>query len=468
MNSSAGAVDTVEFMASSFLSARSISRPGRSRVESPVSPVGCLVIVARACGSCAAAARSASGSTGCSGTSVRAPARCSCCAARRGSARPSLLEYVAEHATGCRLARAAGVQSEMELAFAALHQLCAPLLEGLGTLPRPQRDALEVAFGLREGEPPNRFLVAVASLGLLAEAAESRPLVCLIDDAQWLDRASAQVLAFVARRLLAEPIAMVFAVREPAGEDLIDLPELRRRGPDRRRGPRAARVGRCPGGSTSACATGSSPRRAATRSRCRSCRARVTAAQLAGGFGLPDARPLAGRIEQSFLERVQRASRGHAAAAPARRGRPARRRGAAAARGPAARDRRRGRPSGRGRRPARARPARGVPAPARALRRLPRREPSRAPRGPPRAGGGDRPRARSRPPRLAPRTGRGRSRRVRRRRDGRLRRPRPAPRRPRGRRRVPAAGDRADARPGRCAANAPWPPPRPSSTSPTR
>jgi hypothetical protein len=148
-----------------------------------------------------------------------------------------LLDYVAERSSGCRVARAAGVQAEMELAYAGLHHLCAPMLDGMRTLPAPQREALAVAFGLREGSAPDRFLVALAVLTLLAGAAEAQPLVCVVDDAQWLDRASAQVLAFVARRLLAERIAMVFAVRESgdavkgsepadAGE-LADLPQLR-------------------------------------------------------------------------------------------------------------------------------------------------------------------------------------------------------------------------------------------------
>src|SRR6185295_2012407 len=120
-----------------------------------------------------------------------------------GIGKTALLDYVAEQADGCRVVRVVGVQAEMELAFAGLHQLCAPLLDGLGTLPAPQAHALRVAFGTEEGGAPNRFLVAVAALGLLAEAAEAQPLVCLFDDAQWLDQASAQAVAFVARRLLA-------------------------------------------------------------------------------------------------------------------------------------------------------------------------------------------------------------------------------------------------------------------------
>src|SRR5262245_23061319 len=107
-----------------------------------------------------------------------------------GIGKTALLEYCAERATGCRVARAAGVQAEMELAYAGLHHLCAPMLDGVQALPGPQREALQVAFGLREGDAPDRFLVALAALSLLAEAAEDQPLVCLIDDAQWLDRAS--------------------------------------------------------------------------------------------------------------------------------------------------------------------------------------------------------------------------------------------------------------------------------------
>src|SRR3954469_10432023 len=144
-----------------------------------------------------------------------------------GVGKTALLEYTVERASGCRLVRAAGVESEMELAFAGLHQLCAPMLGGLDELPGPQQDALRVAFGLQEGATPDHFFVALAALSLLAEAAEAHPLVCLIDDVQWLDRASTQALSFVARRLLAERIAMVFAVRDPGHADgLAGLPEL--------------------------------------------------------------------------------------------------------------------------------------------------------------------------------------------------------------------------------------------------
>src|SRR5439155_20891335 len=121
--------------------------------------------------------------------------------------------------------RAAGGQSEMELASAGLQQLCASMLDRLEHLPAPQRDALGTAFGLVDGAPPDRFLVGLAALGLLSDVAEERPLLCVVDDAQWLDRASSQALAFVARRLQADSVALVFAVREPA-EELSGLPEL--------------------------------------------------------------------------------------------------------------------------------------------------------------------------------------------------------------------------------------------------
>ena len=142
-----------------------------------------------------------------------------------GVGKSALLEYAVESAGGLRVVRVAGVESEMELAFASLQQLCAPMLGRLPGLPGPQRDALSVAFGLSAGAVPDRFLVGLAVLSLLSEVAERQPLLCVIDDAQWLDRASAQVLAFVARRLLAEPVALVVAAREP-GQELRGLPEL--------------------------------------------------------------------------------------------------------------------------------------------------------------------------------------------------------------------------------------------------
>src|SRR6201987_1230219 len=127
-----------------------------------------------------------------------------------GVGKTVLLDYLAGRASGCRVARAAGVQSEMELAFAGLHQLCAPMLEHAESLPGPQREALTTAFGFSAAPPPDRFLVGLAVLGLLSETAGERPLVCLVDDQQWLDRASAQALGFAARRLEAQPGGLVF------------------------------------------------------------------------------------------------------------------------------------------------------------------------------------------------------------------------------------------------------------------
>ena len=142
-----------------------------------------------------------------------------------GVGKTALLDWAVESAAGLRVVRVAGVEWEMELAFAAVQQLCAPMLDQLEGLPDPQRAALGVAFGLTTGEAPDRFLVGLAVLSLVSGVAERQPLLCVIDDAHWLDRASAQALAFVARRLLAEPVALVFAAREP-GEELRGLPEL--------------------------------------------------------------------------------------------------------------------------------------------------------------------------------------------------------------------------------------------------
>lgn len=131
-----------------------------------------------------------------------------------GIGKTALLDHALDQASGFRLVRAAGVEAEQELAFAAVHQVCAPMLDRLTRLPVPQQRALGTAFGLSAGSPPDRFTVGLAVLGLFAEVARERPLLCVVDDAQWLDHASAQVLAFAARRLLAESVAMIFAVRE--------------------------------------------------------------------------------------------------------------------------------------------------------------------------------------------------------------------------------------------------------------
>src|SRR5437588_8293283 len=142
-----------------------------------------------------------------------------------GVGKTALVESVVGSASGFGVMRAVGVESEMELAFAALQQLCAPMLDRLDRLPLPQRDALGVAFGLRAGAAPDRFLVGLAVLSLFSDVAEEQPLVCVVDDAQWLDRASAQALVFVARRLLAESVALVFVTRE-AGDEFEGLPRL--------------------------------------------------------------------------------------------------------------------------------------------------------------------------------------------------------------------------------------------------
>lgn len=152
-----------------------------------------------------------------------------------GIGKTALMEFLLERAAGCRIGRAAGVESERELAYAGLHQLCGPFLERLDHLPAPQRDALGAAFGLRSGNPPDRFLMGLAVLTLLASVAEELPLICVVDDAQWLDQPSAQTLHFVARRLRVEHVAMVFAARDSDDEPaMAGLPELVLRGLTRR------------------------------------------------------------------------------------------------------------------------------------------------------------------------------------------------------------------------------------------
>ena len=146
-----------------------------------------------------------------------------------GIGKTALLQYLVESASDLTVLRAVGVESEMELAYASLHQLCAPLLDRLPRLPEPQRQALETVFGLSSGAAPDRFLVGLAVLSLLSEVAEERALLCVLDDAQWLDQASALTLAFVARRLQADPVGIVFSAREP-GEELRNLPQLEVKG----------------------------------------------------------------------------------------------------------------------------------------------------------------------------------------------------------------------------------------------
>ncbi|MDA0158852.1 LuxR C-terminal-related transcriptional regulator [Solirubrobacter ginsenosidimutans] len=220
-----------------------------------------------------------------------------------GIGKTALLEYLIAAAPDATVVRAVGVQSDMELAFASLHQLCGPLLHRLQGLPAPQREAMEIVFGLTAGEAPDRFFVGLAVLSLFSEVAEKRPLLCVVDDAQWLDQASALTLAFVARRLLAEPVAIVFAAREP-GEELLHVSELVVDGV-RNRDARALlnsavrfkldeRVR-----DRIIAETRGNPLALLELPR------GLTARQLAGGFGLVEAQGLAGRIEESFVRRVE-------------------------------------------------------------------------------------------------------------------------------------------------------------------
>jgi DNA-binding CsgD family transcriptional regulator len=228
-----------------------------------------------------------------------------------GVGKSALVEYLVQNAAGARVARAVGVESEMEMAFAGLHLLCAPMLGHLDRLPAPQRGALCVAFGLTAGSAPDRFLVGLAVLSLLAEVAEDQPLVCVVDDAQWLDRVSAQTLAFVGRRLLAERVALVFAVRGPTpglptvadADQLVGLPELTVSGlrdDDARALLESAVPGRLDERVRDRIVAESHGNPLALLELPRG----LTAAELAGGFVRPDAQPLAGRIEQSFLRRI--------------------------------------------------------------------------------------------------------------------------------------------------------------------
>src|SRR5450432_1759141 len=237
--------------------------------------------------------------------SVRAgPSRALVLRGDAGVGRIAKLEYLAQHPSGCAIAWAAGVESEMELAYAGLQQLCAPFLDRLESLPGPQRDALGTAFGLRDGDAPDRFLVGLAVLSLLSDIAEKRPLVCIVDDAQWLDAASAQALAFVARRLGAESVGLVFAVRELSGERHLEgLPELAVGGLDD--GDAQELLGTVLAGPLDervrdriVAETRGNPLALLELPRGR------TPAELAGGFGLSGGPAVPGRIEQSFRARL--------------------------------------------------------------------------------------------------------------------------------------------------------------------
>jgi DNA-binding CsgD family transcriptional regulator len=220
-----------------------------------------------------------------------------------GVGKSALLDYVAGHASGCRVVRATGVQSEMELAFAGLQQLCKPLLDHLDRLPGPQRGALQTAFGLSAGPAPDRFLVGLAVLSLLSDAAEERPLICLVDDEQWLDHASAQALGFAARRLEAESVGLVFAARQRSSHvaGLAELVVEGLREDDARAlldsvltGPLDPRVR-----DRIVAETWGNPLALLELP------SGLTPAELAGGFGFPGAAPISGRVEDSFRRRVQ-------------------------------------------------------------------------------------------------------------------------------------------------------------------
>jgi len=219
-----------------------------------------------------------------------------------GIGKTTLLDQAVERASGFQVARATGVESEMELPYAGLHQLCRPMLDRLALLPAPQQEAASSAFGLAGGRSPDRFLVGLAVLSLLSEASEQAPVLCVIDDAQWLDRASAQVLAFVARRLLAERVGLLFATRE-RNEDLQRLPELLVEGladADARallasvlllpldEGVRERIVAEAHGNPLALVEWSDF----------------LSPAELAGGFGLPALRAVSGRLEDGFRRRL--------------------------------------------------------------------------------------------------------------------------------------------------------------------
>jgi DNA-binding CsgD family transcriptional regulator len=221
-----------------------------------------------------------------------------------GIGKSALLDYAAERAERhFTVVRARGVESEMELPFAGVHQLCIPMLDLVDRLPEPQAEALRTAFGLRAGGVPDRFLVALAVLSLLAEASRERPLLCVVDDAQWLDGVSAQALAFVARRLLAEPVTMLFGVRDRSGE-LAGLPELELRG--LRNGAARALLGSVVQGRLDerirdriVAETSGNPLALLELPR------GLSAAELAGGFAVPSTTPLASHLEATFQQRLQ-------------------------------------------------------------------------------------------------------------------------------------------------------------------
>jgi DNA-binding CsgD family transcriptional regulator len=217
-----------------------------------------------------------------------------------GIGKTALLHYALRQASGCRTLQITGIETELELPFAALHQLCGPMLDDLSTLAAPQANAVRVAFGLSAGATPDRFAVGLAVLHLLAEAAAERPLVCVVDDAQWLDAPTAQVLGFVARRLLAEPVLMLFAVRETDDSHLFPrLPELTDED------ARLLLTGAVPGHLDEQvrdriiAETGGNPLGLLELPRA------MTASELAGGYLLPSLVPLSGQLHEGYVRRVR-------------------------------------------------------------------------------------------------------------------------------------------------------------------
>ena len=225
-----------------------------------------------------------------------------------GIGKSALLEYLSERASTCRVERVVGIESEMDLAFSGLHQLCASMLDNIDRLPDPQHVALATLFGLAAGPPPDQLLLGLSVLGLLVAVAEDGPLVCVVDDAQWLDHATERTLAFVARRLLAESIALVFAVRDPAAPDALEgLPELRVEGLAHEEAlalldtvitvPFDARVRE-----RVVAETRGNPLALVELPRA------LSPAEVELGFGLHDTMPIAGRIEQGYLRQLQQLS----------------------------------------------------------------------------------------------------------------------------------------------------------------
>ncbi|MGY2874353.1 DNA-binding CsgD family transcriptional regulator [Marmoricola sp. URHA0025 HA25] len=225
-----------------------------------------------------------------------------------GLGKSMVLEHAVGRAKDMRILRALGVESEMELAYAALHQLCAPLLPFLPKLPAPQSEALATVFGIQTGPPPDRFLVGLSALSLLSQAADDQPLFCVVDDAQWLDISSAQVLGFVARRLLAEPIAIAFAARQPP-VGLLGLPELELAGlrdDDARVLLNWVTRARLDADIRDQIVAETRGNPLALLELPRG----LTTTELAGGFGLLQAGALPDRIEESFKRRIDGLSEG--------------------------------------------------------------------------------------------------------------------------------------------------------------